>query len=137
MVTGSRSDVGFASAVISLSHRDAFFSNLQIEDRDVWWPQTPPPEREHCDLDQASEFAPIGFEVFLEELSVRLPSDRDIAIGEKPNVDEQSMYAKDLRGIGRAYHPAKELDSPEIQQVFAHLRKDALSTLRNVVSVLA
>ena len=71
-----------------------------------------------------------------EELSVRLPSDRDIAIGEKPNVDEQSMYAKDLRGARRAYHPAKEPDSPEIQQAFAHLLKDALSTLREVVSVL-
>ena len=70
-------------------------------------------------------------------LSVSLPSDRDIAIGEKPNVDEQSMYAKDLRGARRAYHPAKEPDSPEIQQVFAHLLKDALSTLREVVSVLA
>ena len=72
-----------------------------------------------------------------EELSVRLPSDRDISIGEKPNVDEQSLYAKDLRrGARRAYHPAKEPDSPEIQQVFAHLLKDALSTLREVVSVL-
>jgi len=71
-----------------------------------------------------------------EELSVRLPSDRDIAIGEKPNVDEQSMYAKDLRGARRAYHPVKEPDSPEIQQAFAHLLKDALSTLREVVSVL-
>src|SRR5438876_9453869 len=66
-----------------------------------------------------------------EELSVRLPSDRDIAIGEKPNVDEQSMYAKDVRGARRAYHPAKEPGSPEIQQVFAHLLKDALSTLRD------
>ena len=72
-----------------------------------------------------------------EELSVRLPSDRDIAIGEKPNVDEQSMYAQDVRGARRAYHPAKEPVSPEIQQVFAHLLKDALSTLRDVVSVLA
>jgi len=70
-----------------------------------------------------------------EELSVRLPADRDIAIGEKPNVDEQSMYAKDARGARRAYHPAKEPGSPEIQQVFAHLLKDALSTLRDVVSV--
>ena len=50
-----------------------------------------------------------------EELSVRLPSDRDIAIGEKPNVDEQSMYAKDLRRRGtRVYHPTKEPASPEI-----------------------
>ena len=71
------------------------------------------------------------------ELSVRLPSDRDIAIGEKPNVDEQSLYGLDFRGARRAYHPVKEPDSPEIQQVFAHLLKDALSTLREVVSVLA
>jgi hypothetical protein len=70
------------------------------------------------------------------ELSVRLPSDRDIAIGEKPNVDEQSLYGLDFRGARRAYHPVKEPDSPEIQQVFAHLLKDALSTLREVVSVL-
>lgn len=72
-----------------------------------------------------------------EELSVRLPSDRDIAIGEKPNVDEQSLYAKDSRGARRVYHPAKEPESPEIQQAFAHLLKDALSTLREVVSGLA
>ena len=71
-----------------------------------------------------------------EELSVRLPSDRDIAIGEKPNVDEQSLYVLDFRGARRAYHPVKEPDSPEIQQAFAHLLKDALSTLREVVSVL-
>jgi hypothetical protein len=85
-----------------------------------------------------SRYRLLGFQRYLsEELSVRLPSDRDIAIGEKPNVDEQSMYAKDLRGARRAYHPAKEPDRSEIQQVFAHLLKDALSTLRDVVSVLA
>jgi hypothetical protein len=72
-----------------------------------------------------------------EELSVKLPSDRDIAIGESPNVVEQSIYAIDLRRGERIYHPAKEPDIPEIQQVFAHLLKDALSTLRDVVSVLA
>jgi hypothetical protein len=85
-----------------------------------------------------SRYRLCGFHRYLsEELRVRLPSDRDIAIGEKPNVDEQSIYAKDLRGLGRAYHPAKEPDSPEIQQVFAHLLKDALSTLRDVISALA
>jgi hypothetical protein len=85
-----------------------------------------------------SRYRLCGFHRYLsEELRVRLPADRDIAIGEKPNVDEQSIYAKDLRGLGRAYHPAKEPDNPEIQQVFAHLLKDALSTLRDVVSVLA
>lgn len=72
-----------------------------------------------------------------EELSVRLPSDRDIAIGFLPNVNEQSIYVKDFRGARRAYHPAKEPDSPEIQQVFVLLLKDILSTLRDVVSGLA
>ena len=85
-----------------------------------------------------SQYRLVGFQRYRsEELSVRLPSDRDIAIGEQSNVDEQSMYAKDLRGARRAYYPATEPDSPEIQQVFAHLLKDALSTLREVVSVLA
>ena len=72
-----------------------------------------------------------------EELSVRLPSDREIAIGKKPNVDDQSMYAQDLRRGGGVYHPAKEPESPEIQQVFAHLLKEALRTLRDVVPVVA
>ena len=83
-----------------------------------------------------SRYRICGFHRYLsEELRVRLPSDRDMAIGEKPNVDEQSMYAKDLWGAGRAYYPAKEPESPEIQQVFAHLLKDALSSLRDAVSV--
>jgi len=61
-----------------------------------------------------------------EELSVRLPSERDIAIGEKPNVDEQSMYAKDSRRGKRVYHPTQEPESPEIQQVFARLLRDCV-----------
>jgi hypothetical protein len=73
-----------------------------------------------------------------EELSVSLPSDRDIAIGEKPNVDEQSMYATDIRRRGkRVYHPTQEPENPEIQQVFARVLKDALITLLEVVSGLA
>ena len=73
-----------------------------------------------------------------EELSISLPSDRDIAIGEYPNVDEQSLYATDVRRRGkRVYHPTQEPKSPEIQQVFARLLKDALSTLREIVSELA
>jgi len=62
-----------------------------------------------------------------EELSVRLPADRDIAIGEKPNVDEQSLYAKDLRrGENKVYHPTKEPTCSEIQQSFARLLQDVL-----------
>jgi hypothetical protein len=86
-----------------------------------------------------SRYKLLGFHGYPgEELSVSLPSDRDIAIGEKPNVDEHSMYAKDLRWRGkRVYHPTQEPESPEIQQVFARLLNDALSTLREVVSELA
>ena len=78
----------------------------------------------------------LGFHCYpSEDLSVSLPSDRDIAIGEHPNVDEQSLYATDVRQRGkRVYHPTQEPESPEIQQVFARLLKDALSTLREVVS---
>jgi hypothetical protein len=85
-----------------------------------------------------SRYRLLGFHGYpSEELSVSLPSDRDIAIGEKPNVDEQSMYATDVRRRGkRVYHPTQEPESPEIQQVFARLLKDALSTLIEVVSVL-
>ena len=61
------------------------------------------------------------------ELSIRLPSDRDIAIGEKANVDEQGLYILDFQGARKAYHPTKEPHSPEVQQVFAHLLKDALN----------
>jgi len=86
-----------------------------------------------------SRYRLLGFHGYpSEELSVSLPSDRDIAIGEKPNVDEQSMYATDIRRRGkRVYHPTQEPENPEIQQVFARLLKDALSTLREVVSGLA
>ncbi len=73
-----------------------------------------------------------------EELSVSLPSDRDIAIGGQPNVDEYRMYATDVRRREkRVYHPTQEPASPEIQQVFARLLKDALGTLREAVSELA
>jgi hypothetical protein len=86
-----------------------------------------------------SRYRLLGFHGYpSEELSVSLPSNRDIAIGEKPNVDEQSMYATDLRRRGkRVYHPTQEPESPEIQQVFARLLKDALTTLREAVSEMA
>ena len=71
------------------------------------------------------------------ELSVRLPADRDIAIGALPNVDEQSLYILDFRGARSAYYPVKEPENPEIQQGFAHLLKDALSTFSKVVPILA
>ena len=86
-----------------------------------------------------SRYRLLGFHGYpSEELSVSLPSDRDIAIGRQPNVDEQSLYATDVRQREkRVYHPTQEPESPEIQQVFARLLKDALNTLREVVSELA
>jgi hypothetical protein len=86
-----------------------------------------------------SRYKLLGFHGYRgEELNVSLPSDRDIAIGVKPNVDEQCLYAIDVRWRGkRVYYPTQEPESPEIQQVFARLLKDALSTLREVVSELA
>ena len=85
-----------------------------------------------------SRYRLLGFHGYRsEELRVSLPSDRDIAIGEKPNVDEHSLYATDVRWRGkRVYYPTQEPESSEIQQVFARLLKDALSTLREVVSEL-
>lgn len=70
------------------------------------------------------------------ELSIRLPADRDIAIGQKPNVGEDSLYVIDLRGASRDYHPIKEPHVPHTQQGFAELLKDALRALIEGVSLL-
>ena len=76
-----------------------------------------------------------GFHGYYHELlRVSLPSDRDIAIGEKPIGNEQSIYAIDLREASiREYHPAKEPKNVAIQQGFTHVLKDAL---RDIVSGL-
>jgi hypothetical protein len=71
------------------------------------------------------------------QLSIRLPSDRDIALGQKPNVDEDSLYVLDLRGARRAYYPVKEPHTPYTQQVFAEVLKDALRTITAVGAVLS
>ena len=72
-----------------------------------------------------------GFHGYYHELlRVRLPSDRDIAIGEKPIGNEQSVYAIDLREAHiREYHPAKEPQNAEIQQGFTRVLKDALRAI--------
>ena len=62
----------------------------------------------------------------LEDLSIRLPADQDITIGQQPNVGNDSLYVIDLRGASRDYHPVKEPHVPETQQGFAELLKDAL-----------
>lgn len=76
-----------------------------------------------------------GFHGYYHELlRVKLPSDRDIAIGEKPIGNEQSIYAIDLREAKiQEYHPAKEPKNAEIQQGFTRVLKDVL---RDIVSVI-
>jgi hypothetical protein len=79
-----------------------------------------------------SEKKSTGFQ--REELRVRLPADRDIAIGNTPNVDEQSIFAIDVQGwCLREYYPVREPSNPEIQQGFIAVLMDAV---RDVVAVL-
>ena len=75
-----------------------------------------------------AEHRTIGFQRYQrEELRVKLPSDRDIASGNTPNVDEQSLYAIDLRGgSSKEYHPIKEPDNANVQQGFVALLKEVM-----------
>ncbi len=77
----------------------------------------------------------MGFQRYQrEELRVVVPSDRDIALGNTPNVEEQSLYGIDLRGGGkREYHPVKEPQNTQTQQGFTRILKDVI---REVLSVL-
>lgn len=69
-----------------------------------------------------------------EELRVQLPSDRDIAIGNIPNVDEHNIYAIDMRDRDkREYYPLKEPGNAVIQQGFTSILKDAV---RDIACVL-
>jgi hypothetical protein len=82
-----------------------------------------------------SERRIVGFQRYhREELRVVLPSDRDIAFGNKPNVGEQSLYEVDLRGGARKeYHPVKEPQNAQTQQGFTHVLKDAIREVLSVV----
>jgi hypothetical protein len=82
-----------------------------------------------------SERRSVGFQRYQrEELRVVLPSDRDIALGNTPNVEEQSLYGVDLRGGSkREYHPVKEPQNTQTQQGFTRILKDAI---REVLSAL-
>ena len=83
-----------------------------------------------------SVYRMVAFQLYRhEELRVMLPADRDIAIGEKPNVHEDSIYALDLRGERvKEYHPVDEPCNSEIQQEFTRVLKDGV---RGVLSVLS
>lgn len=77
----------------------------------------------------------IGFARYQrEDLRFRLPTDRDIAIGEQPNVDEESVYVIDARGfVIQKYHPTTEPHNVELQQKFTHALKEGV---RDIVSAL-
>lgn len=73
----------------------------------------------------------VGFQGYLrEELRVKLPSDKDIAIGNIPNVEDQLCYAVDLReGKKIEYHPVKYPEDARVQQGFADVLKAALQSI--------
>lgn len=77
----------------------------------------------------------IGFQLYqCEELRVRLPTDRDIAVGGKPNVSEHSIYAIDVRGEGIQYYcPVTEPSNAHVQQGFIRVLKEVV---RDIVSAL-
>jgi hypothetical protein len=72
-----------------------------------------------------------------EVLRVGLPSDRDIAIGGKPNVDEQTLYALDWRSNrGKEYYPTQDPYNTQLQQEFTRVLKDAIGHAKEVVAML-
>lgn len=77
----------------------------------------------------------VGFQRYqVEELRVRLPADRDIAIGEKPNVDDTSLGAIDLRAGGtKEFLPTIEPYNPQMQQGFIHILKEAVRDVRDIL----
>ncbi len=83
-----------------------------------------------------SQFRSVGFQGYqCEILRIKLPSDRDIAIGNRPNVEEQSLYAFDLRGaIKEQYLPTSEPSNAKIQQGYMRLLQECLE---DIVSILA
>jgi hypothetical protein len=69
-----------------------------------------------------------------EELRVRMPTDRDIAVGGKPNVGEQSIYAVDVRGESiQQYCPVTDPSNAHLQQGFIRLLKEVV---RDIVSAV-
>ncbi len=83
-----------------------------------------------------SQFRTVGFQGYqCEILRIKLPSDRDIAIGNRPNVEEHSLHAFDLRGaVKEQYLPTSEPSNAQIQQGFMRLLKECIE---DILSVLA
>lgn len=78
-----------------------------------------------------SERRSIGFQTYQREiLRIKLPANRDIAFGNTPNVDDESLYAMDLRnGSLLEYRPIKAPEDPAIQQGFTAALKDAIGDI--------
>jgi len=72
-----------------------------------------------------SRFTVIGFQSYQrEEMRIALPSDRDIAFGNVPNVDEDSVYAISAQGTKREkFLPLAEPYNADVQQRFTRIVK--------------
>jgi hypothetical protein len=70
-----------------------------------------------------SRFTVIGFQSYQrEEMRIALPSDRDIAFGNVPNVDEDSVYAISAQGTKRGkFLPLAEPYNADVQQGFMRI----------------
>ena len=78
-----------------------------------------------------SERRIVGFQGYQHEaMRVKLPSNKDIAIGNTPNVADQLCYAIDLRDGKRVeFHPVNSPENAQVQQGFADVLKAALQSL--------
>ena len=83
-----------------------------------------------------SERRSIGFQTYQREIMrIKLPADRDIAFGNIPNVDDESLWALDLRhGSLHEYRPVKAPEDPAILQGFTAALKDAIQDFFAVLS---
>ncbi len=83
-----------------------------------------------------SERRSIGFQTYQREiLRIKLPLDRDIAFGNTPNVDDESLWALDLRrGSLQEYRPVKAPEDPAVQQGFTAALKDAIQDIFAVLN---
>lgn len=86
---------------------------------------------------QISQRCIVGFQGYQrEELRVRLPADRDIAIGEIPIIDEGSLYTLDLRsGFLKEYRPVLAPYNAAMQQAFTAALKDALVDILSILPI--
>jgi hypothetical protein len=120
-----RLEVG-ASELISRVEREYVYTTY-IEDREI----VVTARDGHCWMSQRRM---VGFQRYQrEELRIVLPSDRDIAFGNTPNVGDQSLYEIDLRGGKKEFHPVKEPENAQIQQGFMCILKEVI---REMLSAL-